>query len=298
MAADQVLTALFNAGLGISVGATALSVGMTFTVGRLVGPLHRVGLVIVMVIVNTVMIPAFAWEIAKLSPMGEQYVPGLVLASLGAGSACSLRAAQVAGRVDMPLAMALVVVLHLVNIVAVPLWAKQVVAGASISARDIVMSLLALVLSPLVVGLLIRFRYAELASHCHWALAKVANLVLVVSLAAGIAGDRSTIETMFASWLVVTAIVIVVVAGALGALSGLVGGGDRRAQVLTTTGFVSSARFASLGLIIIGSQLGGAAAYLGPAITFLLVDLILPRAVAVEIGHRAAVIAARAGQSN
>jgi hypothetical protein len=44
--AEQLLTALFNAGIVISVGATVLSLGMTFTVGQLVAPLHRVVLVI------------------------------------------------------------------------------------------------------------------------------------------------------------------------------------------------------------------------------------------------------------
>jgi len=50
---------------------------------------------------------------------------------------------------------------------------------------------------------------------------------------------------------------------------------------------VSVFRFASLGLIIIGSQLHGNPVYLGPAITFALVDFIVPLALAVEIGHRA-----------
>ena len=46
-------------------------------------------------------------------------------------------------------------------------------------------------------------------------------------------------------------------------------------------------RFASLGLIIIGTQLHGAANYVGPAITFALVSLIIPMALAVEIGRKA-----------
>jgi hypothetical protein len=49
---------------------------------------------------------------------------------------------------------------------------------------------------------------------------------------------------------------------------------------------VSVFRFASLGLIIIGAQLHGNPVYLGPALTFALVDFILPFALAVEIGHR------------
>jgi hypothetical protein len=41
------------------------------------------------------------------------------------------------------------------------------------------------------------------------------------------------------------------------------------------------------GLIIIGAQLHANPVYLGPALTFALVDFILPLALAVEIGHRA-----------
>jgi hypothetical protein len=75
------------------------------------------------------------------------------------------------------------------------------------------------------------------------------------------------------------------VAGALGLLPGLLLGG-KSAEVRTTTGLVSVFRFASLGLIIIGAQLHGNPVYLGPALTFALVDFIVPLALAVEIGHR------------
>jgi predicted Na+-dependent transporter len=284
--AYQLLTALFNAGIAISVGATVLSLGMTFTVGQLVAPLHRVVLVIAMVVLNAIVIPAAAWGIAEVSPMADKYVPGLVLAILGAGSAASLKAAQLAGRADLPSAVSVVVVLQLVNIIAVPLWAGQVVTGASISAWDIVKSLLALVLLPLVVGLFIRFRYADHAATWREELVKVANLALVIALATGIAANWSTIKSMFWSWVIVTAVVIVILAGVLGLLLGLVTGG-KEAEVRTTTGLVSIFRFGSLGLIIIGTQLDGNATYLGPAITFALIDFILPLAVAVEIGHRA-----------
>jgi predicted Na+-dependent transporter len=84
--ADQLVTALFNAGIAMSVDATALSLGMTLTVGQLVALLRRVGLVIAMVVPNPVVIPAAAWGIAT-SPMDSELVPGLVLATIGAGSA-------------------------------------------------------------------------------------------------------------------------------------------------------------------------------------------------------------------
>jgi len=282
MTADQLLTALFNAGIVISVGATVLSLGMSFTVGQLVSPLRRVWLVIAMVVLNALVIPAFAWGIAKASPMNSQYVPGLVLATLGAGSAASLKAAQLARRADLPLAVSLAVVLQLVNIVAVPLWAGKVVTGASISAWDIVKSLLALVLLPLVVGLFVRARYADHATSWQPELVKAANLALVIAMATGIAANWSTIVSLFGSWVSATAVAIVIVAGVLGLVLG-----GKSAEVRTTTGLVSAFRFGSLGLVIIGTQLNGNPTYLGPAIVFALIDFILPIALAVEIGHRA-----------
>jgi BASS family bile acid:Na+ symporter len=258
---------------------------MTYTVGQLVAPLHRVVLVIVMVVLNAGVIPALAWGIAEIIPMNSKYVSGLVLATLGAGSAASLKAAQLAKRADLPLAVSVVVVLQLVNIVAVPLWAGQVVTGASISAWDIVKSLLLLVLLPLAAGLVIRARYADHAKNWQPELVKAANLALVVALATGISANWSTIVSMFGSWVIVTAIIIIL-AGAMGLLPGLLPGG-KSAEVRTATGMVSVFRFASLGLIIIGAQLGGNPVYLGPAITFALVDFIVPLALAVEIGQRA-----------
>jgi protein-S-isoprenylcysteine O-methyltransferase Ste14 len=130
---------------------------------------------------------------------------------------------------------------------------------------------------PLVAGLFARARYPDHAKDWQPGLVKVANLALVVALVTGIAANWSTIVSMFGSWVIVTAIVIVIVAGVLGLLPGLLLGG-RSAEVRTTTGLVSVFRFA---------QLHAAPVYLGPALTFALVDFILPLALAVELGRRA-----------
>jgi BASS family bile acid:Na+ symporter len=281
MSAQQLLTALFNAGIAISIGATVLALGMTFTVGQLTAPLRRVGLVLAVVGVSAIVIPAIAWGIAAALPIKETYVDGLVLATLGAGSAGGIKAAQLAKSADLPLAVSMVVVLQLVNIVSVPIWAGQVVSGASLSAWDILKSLLELVLIPLVVGLIARARYSEHADDWTGGLTKIANLALVVALAAGISVNWQTIVDLLGSWVIVASLVIIAIGLALGTL---LGRGD--AATRTTTGLVSAMRFGSLGLIIIGSQLNGSADYLGPALVFTLLDFVLPLVLAIEIGHR------------
>jgi len=281
MAAQHALTLLFNVGIAISIGATVASLGMSYTVRQLIAPLRRVWLVVGLVVLNALVIPAVAWGLAKASPIANQYVDGLVLATIGMGSAAALKAAQLTKRADLPLAISVVVVLQLVNIVAVPIWAGRIVTGTSISAWDIVKDLLLLVLLPLVVGLLLKVRYPDNTVTWQPELVRVANLAMVIALATGIAANWHTIVTMFGSWVIVIAVVIVVIGLVTGALLG-----GRKPETRTTTSLVSGTRFAGLGLIIIGTQLHGAANYIGPAITFAIVSLIVPMALAVEIGRR------------
>jgi predicted Na+-dependent transporter len=281
MTAQKLFTVLFNAGIAISIGATVASLGMSFSVRELVAPLRRVALVVAVVVVNALVIPAAAWGLSEVTPMAEKYVAGLVLATIGMGSAGALKAVQLSKRADLSLAVSVVVVLQVVDIIAVPLWAGHVVSGASISAWDIVKNLLLLVLAPLAVGLILKVRYPDNATDWQPGIVKASNLALVIAIAAGVAANWHTIVTMFGSWVILTAIIIVIVALGLGALLG-----GRSPATRTTTTLVSGMRFASLGLIIIGTQLHGAADYIGPAITFALVTLIVPMVLAMEIGRK------------
>ncbi len=285
MSAEHLLTLLFNAGVAVSIVATVLSLGMSFTVKQVLAPLSRWVLVVLMVVLNCLVIPAVAWGIAKAFGLQDASVSGLTLAAIGAAGAAGLKATQLSKKADLALAVSVVVVLQLVNLAAVPLWAGQVVSGASISAATILKNLLALVLLPLVVGLVVRARYAERAAAWHPELVKIANLALGLALVAGLAVNWSTIVALFGSRMLLASLVIAVLALVLGLL---VGGSDPSTR--TTTGLISGLRFSSLGLIIIGTQLDGNPNYLGPAIVFALVDMVVCMFIAVEIGRKAAVL--------
>lgn len=248
MNATKLLNDLFNAGIVISIAATVLSLGMSFTVAQVLAPLRRVSIVVIMVVLNAAVIPAAAWGIARAFSLSDAATAGLTLAAIGAGSAASLKAAQLARRADLPLAVSVVVVVQLVNIAAVPLWAGAVVSGASISIGDIVSNLIALVLAPLAIGLVIRARYFDHATRWQPELVRIANLALVIALAAGISVNWDTITSLFGSRVLVASVVVIVVALGVGYLVGL-----RDAKTRTTTALVTGMRFGSLGLIVIGT---------------------------------------------
>ena len=280
MTADKLLNLLFNAGVVVSIGATVLSLGMSYRVAELLAPLRRVWLVVFMIVVNAVLVPAAAYGIGKALPINSDAVVGLTLAAIGSASAAGLKGAQLAKRTDLALSVSIVVVLQLVNLAAVPLWAGAIVSGASISASSILGDLCLLVLAPLAIGLFIRARYADQAKDWPTELGRVSNLALAVALVAGISVNWHAIVSLLGSWVLLACALIAIVAVVLG---GLVGRAD--AETRNTTGLVSGLRFGSLGLIIIGTQLKGNPAYLGPAIVFSLIDLILVLAIAVEIGR-------------
>jgi predicted Na+-dependent transporter len=281
VSANQLLNHLFNAGIVASIGATVLALGMSYSVAELLAPLRRVWLVGLMILVNAVAVPGAAWGIAKALPIKEAEAVGMTLAAIGAASAAGLKASQLARRADLTLAVSIVVVLQLANLVAVPLWAGAIVTGASISASSILGNLLLLVLAPLAVGLLIRARYAEHAAKWQLELAKISNLALALALIAGISVNWHAIVSLLGSWVLLASALTAIAGVLLGALVGY-----KDAETRNTTGLVSGLRFGSLGLIIIGTQLHGNAEYLGPAIVFSLVDLMVVLFLAVEIGRR------------
>src|SRR4051794_24917184 len=281
MSATQLLTYLFNAGVAVSIISTVLALGMSYAVSELVAPLRRVWVVVGMILVNSVLVPAAAWGIATALPIDAAAVTGMTLAAIGAASAAGLKATQLARRADLALAVSLVVVLQLANLVAMPVWAGQVVSGASISAGSILGNLLMLVVIPLALGLAVRGRYTEHAATWQVELAKLSNLALAIALIAGISVNWQAIVSLLGSWVLLASALTAIAAVVLG---GLIGYADTETR--TTTGLVSGLRFGSLGLIVIGTQLNGNADYLGPAIVFSLVDLILVLFLSVEIGRR------------
>ncbi len=76
MSAGNLLTTLFNAGVAVSIIATVLSLGMSFTLAQVLAPLRRIVPVILMVVVNCVLIPAAAWGLFTVFGIKAAYVTG------------------------------------------------------------------------------------------------------------------------------------------------------------------------------------------------------------------------------
>jgi bile acid:Na+ symporter, BASS family len=281
MTAQSLFNAIFNAGLFVMIVTLVMSLRMGFTVQQVVAPLRRVGVFAAAVVINVLIVPLIAWGLARLFPITEEQVVGLVLVCIASAGPAGLKAAQLAKRADMAFAVSLVIVLQVINIVAAPLWAQAVVTGANVSATMIVKDLLVLVLIPLVLGLVGHARYNEHAAAWKTGLERISNIALFIAIGTGLAVNWSDIVSLLGSWVLIAASVMILVFMALGALVGI-----RDRPTAISGAMVTGMRFQPIGLIIITTQLAANSAYLAPALVFALIDTFLMFAIGIEIGRR------------
>jgi len=280
MTAQTLFNGIFNASLVIMIITLVMSLGMSFTVAQVLAPMRRTGFLLGAIAVNSVLAPLIAIGVAHLFPLTSQARTGLEIVTIAAAGPAGLKACQLAKRADMAMAVSFTIVLQVLNIIAAPLWAKAVVTGAKVNPWTIVVDLLILVLIPLVIGLIVRARYAADAGKWKTGLEKTSNIALYVVIGVGIGVNWKLVVTSVGSWVILASAVIIVIYILLGWAPGI---GHRQSAV--TISMVSAMRFTPIGLIVISTVLHNQGAYLTPALIFALVDTIIPFVVAAEIGR-------------
>jgi BASS family bile acid:Na+ symporter len=280
MTAHALFNAIFNASLVIMVTTLVASLGLGLTVRQILAPMNRVWLLLGTIVVNSILAPLIAIGICDLFPISSQGRTGLEVVTIAAAGPAGMKACEFAKRADMAMALSFTIVLQLVNIVAAPLWAKQIISGANVSLWSIVQDLLLLVLAPLVVGQLLRYRYPAHADGWKPQLEKISNIALVIALGVGIAVNWTLLVDALGSWVIVCSAVMSVAFALSGWVVGL-----RDRQAATTISMVSAMRFTPIGLVVIATVLHNQGPYLIPALIFGLVDTIIPFAIGLELGR-------------
>jgi BASS family bile acid:Na+ symporter len=288
MTAQQLFNAIFDASIAVMILALVTGLGLSLTLRQILAPLRRVWVLVATVIANSVLMPLVGIGVCHALPLSTESRVGVELAVMAAAGPVGMKAAQLSKRADMAMALSFTIALQVVNIVAAPLWAKQIVTGATVDPWTIVKDLLLLVLAPLVVGQVLRARHAEHAAGWQAGLEKISNLALLVAIAVGLAVNWKLFTSAIGSWVIVASVIIVIVCMVLGWLAGRVG--DSHAAI--TIAMVAGMRFTPVGLIVIATVLHNDGAYLIPALIFSLVCTVVPIVAGLEIGR----VAGKAGK--
>jgi BASS family bile acid:Na+ symporter len=284
MTAEHLFNAIFDASVAVMILALVTGLGLSLTVGQILAPLRRVWVLVATVVANSVLVPLVGIGVCHALPLSTESRVGVELAAMAAAGPVGMKAAQLSKRADMALALSFTIALQLVNIAAAPLWAKQIVTGATVDPWTIVKDLLLLVLAPLLIGQVLRARHGEHAEAWQAGLEKISNMALLVAIVVGLAVNWKLFTSAIGSWVIVASVVIVFASMVLGWLAGRVG--DSHAAI--SISMVAGMRFTPVGLIVIATVLHNDGAYLIPALIFSLVCTVIPIVLGLELGRAAA----------
>ena len=153
---DGTLGHVYAVGAVVALWTAGVGIGMDHSLREALAPLRRGGLFGRVILVDVLVLPPLVWALAKLFQVPSGYAIGLLLVGIASAGPLGLKAAQIAGA-DAVTAVCLIVVLELANLAAIPVWSSVLLpSDASFDVANIVVTLVAVVLLPLAVGLTCR----------------------------------------------------------------------------------------------------------------------------------------------
>lgn len=283
---DGTLGPVYAVAAVVALWAAGVGIGMDHSLRAVLTPLRRGGLLGRVVLVDVVVFPPLVWALAKLLQVPSGYTIGLLLVGIASAGPLGLKAAQIAGA-DAITAVSLIVVLELANLAAIPVWSSVLLpSDASFDVAYILITLVAVVVLPLVVGMVCRHLVPTFSARCSPALSKLASVSLVVAVGAVLLRDGETVARAAGERVPVVAVVGVLAALTLGWLVGGPGRETRGAAALVT-----GIRANALALTVAASSFPEQPEVRAGVVVFALFSITVPLVAALALGRRATAFA-------
>lgn len=161
------------------VVSSMLAMGAGLTVSQISEPLGNVRLVVLALLANFVVMPLGALALAKALSLDEPFGIGLLLLGCAAGAPFLPKLAELA-KGNLAFAVGAMVLLMVVTVAYLPIVLPLLLPGITVHPWSIARSLLLLMLLPLVLGLVLRARFKDLAARVKPVLDWISNLSLIL----------------------------------------------------------------------------------------------------------------------
>jgi predicted Na+-dependent transporter len=257
-----------------------LAMGFNLTIAQIVEPLRSVRLVVVALAASFVAAPAVALGIDAVLSLDEGNSIGLIIMATAAGAPFLPKLAGIA-KGDTAFSVGLMVLLMVVTIVYMPLVLPLLISGVEVNAWDIASSLITLMLLPLSIGLVVRWRYESIASSLQPLMAQTSTVAIALMLVSGVIINFEDIIDLIGSG---GFLAIVMFLAALFVV-GFFGGGSN-AGTQSVLGLGTAQRNLSAALIVAGQNFADIPAVLTFIIVAGVVGLLLLMPLAGELGRR------------
>lgn len=222
----EFLTFLLDLSVLVFAVASMLSVGFSYTVQEILGPLRNIPAVVRTLVANFVLVPLLAFIILQIIPLDQSYAIGLFLISSAAGAPFLIKL-TVAAEQDVAISATLLVLLLPVTVIYLPIVVPLILPDAEVSALSIGTPLFLTMLLPLAAGLFVSAYAGNWAERLQSLMAKISSITLVVLVLATFLNNFQGILNIFGEGAILAAFLVIIGAFFIGYL---VGGPDRESQ--------------------------------------------------------------------
>ena len=251
MSVNELFVALATISGVLFVTSSMLGMGMSLTVTQILRPLKAPGRVVVALAANFVLVPLLAWLITLVLPLDQPLETGLVILAASAGAPFLPKLVQGA-KGDVAYAVGLMILLMVTTVIYLPLVLPLLLQGVSVSAWDILKSLVALMLVPLAVGLLIRSNWMAAGERWASVMNKVSGIAMLALLVLGLGLNVSNIIDLVGSYGFLALLLLI---GGTLLIGALLGGRDRGARSVMMLG--TAQRNVSAAIVVASQNFAG-----------------------------------------
>ncbi|MGH2616146.1 MAG: bile acid:sodium symporter family protein [Thermomicrobiales bacterium] len=261
---DATLHLIAQVGILAGVFVGVLAVGTSVEIGQVLASLRDVRTLALALLANFVAVPLLALGLAWVLPLTTEARTALILLGAVAGAPFLPKLAALSSG-HVPFSIGLMVLLMVVTVGYAPLVLPLLLRDVTVSSWDIARSLLVVMLLPLGIGLLARWRYPRLADWSH-ELNRVSSAGMAIGLTAGLLVDWQHLLATIGSWILVGSALLALGAIAIGWLFAAQVPTERRRVAALATAM----RNFPAALLVAGRDLGPEALVMTMAATIVL----------------------------
>jgi predicted Na+-dependent transporter len=232
---NETLTTIASLALDLFVITSMLAMGMSLTVKQIMDPLRNARLVVLVLVGNFLLVPALAWLLTLILPMGQAQAAALILLGACAGAPFLPKLAQMS-KGNLALSVGLMVMMMVVTIFYAPLVLPLLLPGVQVDVTAIAQSLILLMLLPLAIGLLVNWRYASMAAEWQPHLSQASTYSLLVLIVDALLLQFRNVIGAIGSWVILGTLLLVVGALIMGYLLSFGSNAAERKVVALGTG--------------------------------------------------------------
>ncbi|MBD2514372.1 sodium:proton symporter [Nostoc sp. FACHB-973] len=198
---------------------TMLGAGLGLTVQQIWEPLRDRRLVISSLLANFVLVPLFVYLLLQVVHLSEPLRDGLLIMAVASGPPALPKLAHIV-KGNIAFSVGLMMLLMLGTIVYMPIVLPLVVEGVQINSWEIAKPLLLMMVTPLVIGLFIKAKFAAIAPTIRPILFKLSNAGLLLGLVVRLAIHTNDIISLLKTGAIFVCAVFILFSFTVGYLLG------------------------------------------------------------------------------